>query len=35
VRELRVNPDRIADLRKLEQAIGADESAAVVLIRSH
>lgn len=35
VRELRVNPDRIADLRKLDGAIGADESAAVVLKRSH
>jgi transglutaminase-like putative cysteine protease len=34
VRELHVNPDRLADLRKFEGAIGSDEMASVVLVRA-
>jgi hypothetical protein len=33
VHDLSVNPDHMADLRKLEGTIGADEAAAVVLKR--
>ena len=32
VRELRVNPERLPDLRKLENAIGADENSTAVLV---